>query len=68
MEAYVYLWTTEKGSWVLVNTEYGYCIVNKVEQTALLVTDDDLEQKLIDKMISEGCKTYDNINDAYADV
>ena len=68
MEEYTYLWTTEKDKWVLVNTEFGYGIVNKIEQTALLVTDDELEQCLIDRMIAEGCQTYDNINDAYADV
>lgn len=68
MEEYAYLWTTEKDDWVLVNTEYGYGIVNKKTRMALLVSDDDLEDALIDKMLRSGNKTYSNINDAYADI
>lgn len=65
---YEYLWGKEQNNWVLVNTSYGYCIVNKREQSALLVSDDDLEDALIEKMLVAGNKTYENINDAYADV
>ena len=67
IEDYNYLWTTEKDSWVLVNTEYGYTIVNKKAQKALLVTNEELADALIEKMLKEGNQTYENINDAYAD-
>lgn len=65
---YEYLWTTEKNDWVLVNTSFGYSIVNKTEQMVLLVSDEELEQALIENMLSNGCKVYDDIKDAYNDV
>ncbi len=65
---YEYLWTTEKADWVLVDSSYGYGIINKRTQMYLSVSDDDLEKALIEKMLTEGCNTYNNINDAYADI
>ena len=35
LSEYKYLWTTEKDDWVLVNTTFGYGIVNKTEQVVL---------------------------------
>ncbi len=67
-EEYSYLWTTRKEEFALVNTEYGYGIVNKIEQTVLSISDEALEEAVIQKMSNEGCKVYDNILDAYADV
>ena len=67
IEGYNYLWTTEKDSWVLVNTEYGYAIVNKKDQKALLVSNEKLADALVEKMLKVGNRTYENINDAYAD-
>ena len=64
---YEYLWTTEKGNWVLVSTAYGYGIVNKKTRSMLVVSDDALENALIERMQAEGCKMYSNINDAYLD-
>ena len=64
---YEYLWSTEKNDWVLVNTSYGYGIINKVTQSMLMVSDDELEKAFIERMLAEYCKTYDNIKDAYAD-
>lgn len=65
---YDYLWNSEKGDWVLVNTSFGYGIVNKKTQSALVVSDELLESALIDRMLSEGNKQYNDINDAYSDV
>ena len=65
---YDYLWNSEKDEWVLVNTSFGYGIVNKKTQSALLVSDEALESALIDRMLSEGNKIYDDINDAYSDL
>lgn len=67
IDDYKYLWTTEKDSWVLVNTEYGYAIVNKKDQKALLVSNEKLADALVEKMLNAGNRTYENINDAYAD-
>lgn len=67
IEEYTYLWTTKKDEYVLVNTEYGYGIVNKKEQTVLSISDEVLEEQLINKMLEEGNKVYENILDAYAD-
>lgn len=63
-----YLWTTKKDEYVLVNTEYGYGIINKKTQMYLSISDDELEKAIIQKMLDEGNKTYEDINEAYADV
>lgn len=65
---YSYLWTTNKKEYALVETEFGYGIVNKKEQTVLSISDEKLEETIIQKMIDEGIKTYKNILDAYADI
>ncbi len=65
---YDYLWSSEKEDWVLVNTSFGYGIVNKKTQSALLVSDEALESALVERMLSEGNKKYEDINDAYSDV
>ena len=65
---YEYLWTTEKADWVLVDSSYGYGIINKKTQMYLSVSDDALEKALIEKMLTKGSKTYNNINEAYADI
>ena len=51
LSEYRYLWTTEKQDWVLVNTSFGYGIVNKTEQIILSVSDKKLEQALIEQML-----------------
>lgn len=65
---YDYLWNSEKADWVLVSTSFGYGIVNKRTQSALSVSDEQLESALIKRMLSEGNKKYDDITDAYSDV
>lgn len=67
IDDYNYLWTTEKQSWVLVNTEYGYAIVNRHDHTALLVSCDELADALVEQMLKSGNQIYENINEAYAD-
>ena len=44
---YEYLWTTEKDEWCLVYTENGYCIINMINQSALLISDSELENEVI---------------------
>lgn len=68
IDEFSFLWTTGKDSYVLVDTEFGYGIVNKIEQTVLSISDEDIYQAVIKKMLAEGNKIYDNILDAYADV
>lgn len=68
IDAYKYIWTIKKEEFVLVNTDYGYGIVNKKEQTVLSISDEALEEMIIQKMLDEGNKVYENILDAYADV
>lgn len=65
---YEYLWDKNKAEYVLVNTEFGYGIVNKKEQTVLSISDEELEEAIIAKMLEEGNKVYENILDAYADI
>lgn len=64
---YSYIWTIEKDDYVLVNTEFGFGIVNKKKQMVLSISNDELEKAIIKKMLDEGNKTYENINEAYAD-
>ena len=68
LEEYSYLWTTEKEDSVLVNTEYGYGIVNKRNHTVLSISDESISKAVVQKMLDEGNKTYENILDAYDDV
>lgn len=68
IDKYKYLWELEKADWVLINTEYGYGIVNKKTQMALLVSDDMLEAAIIDKMLESGNDVYENIDDAYSNI
>lgn len=44
-----YLWTSEMGQWVLVKSERGYIIVNKLKKTMLLVEDEVLKGALATK-------------------
>ena len=67
-DEYSYLWNAQKRDWVLVNTQYGYAIVNKRTQMALMISDDDLEEEVIRNMLDAGNRVYDSINEAYADV
>lgn len=67
LDEYKYLWESEKNDWVLVNSPYGYGVINKRTQSMLLVSDESLENAIIDKMLAAGNKTYDDIESAYAD-
>lgn len=68
LDEFNYLWTTQKKDWVLVNTEYGYSIVNKQKKQILAISDEKLDQAVTQKMQDEGCRIYENILDAYSDV
>lgn len=68
IDEYKYLWDSEKDDWVLVSTSFGYGIVNKKNQSVLVVSDEALELALIERMLAEGNKKYADINEAYSDV
>ena len=68
IDEFNYLWTSQKEEFVLVNTEYGYGIVNKKTHVVLSISNEQLEEKVIQKMLKEGNKIYDNILEAYEDV
>jgi hypothetical protein len=68
LDDYSYLWTTQKDEFVLVNTELGYGIINKKTQMILSVSDNALEDQIIQKMLAEGNQVYEDILAAYADV
>lgn len=68
IDKYNYLWETEKDNQVLVDTEYGYSIINKKEQTALVVSDEKLESALIQQMLKAGNKIFNDIKEAYDNV
>lgn len=68
IENYSYIWEEKKKDFVLVETDFGYGIINKKEQTMLLMSDEELEQKIVNKMLENGNKIYDDIKQAYNDV
>lgn len=68
IDDFSYIWTSEKDDYVLVNTEFGFGIVNKKKQMVLSISNDELEIAIIKKMLDEGNKTYEDINEAYADI
>ena len=63
-----YLWQEEKEDWVLVKSEDNYFIINKRTQMGLLVSDEGLDQALIQKMLDSGNKVYNDIEEAYNDI
>ena len=63
IQKYSYLWEEEKNNWALVNTDYGYAIVNIKTQSMLIVSDDALEKELISKMEEAGNSKYESILD-----
>jgi hypothetical protein len=68
IEEFSFLWTTKKEEYVLVNTEFGYVIVNKKEKRVLCISDENLSKAVKQKMLAEGNNIYEDILDAYADV
>lgn len=68
IENYSYLCNEKREDSVLVKTDLGYGIVDKKEHSVLLMEDEELEQRIIRKMLKNGNKVYDDINQAYADV
>ena len=62
---YEYLWKDEKDQWVLVDSPYGYGIVNVQSQSILMVSDPELKRNLIKKMEEAGCRKYSTISAAY---
>ena len=45
----------------------GMPVIHKKDQKALLVSNEELADALVEKMLKAGNQTYENINDAYAD-
>ena len=68
VEDYSYLWKEEKEDYVLVKSSLGYSIIDKKHQMMLVVEDDELAKKLIEKMLENENKIYEDINQAYKDV
>ncbi len=63
-----YVWTTQKDDFVLVRDEHGYAIVNKREQKVLHIEDEGVGSAVVGRMLDAGCRVYEGILDAYADV
>ncbi len=66
LDEFNYVWGEDKHDWVLVNTQRGYSIVNKKTQMVLLISNSDLEEAVIQRMLNEGNLIFDDIVDAYA--
>lgn len=65
LSKYQYIWGEEKPDWALVNSPYGYGIVNIRTQMMLMISDDELEKALIRKMEESGNAKYDSIVNAF---
>ena len=67
MEEYAYLWNEEKDSWVLIDSEYGWCIFNLDTRIALYISDDAVFDAVVDKLLAEGARRYSSLEEADAD-
>lgn len=65
-----FLWNEEKDKWVLVKLEEdeNYVIINRVEQTMLLIEDDTLSKAIKNEMLKHGNKVFDTIIEAYESI
>lgn len=59
------VWTTEKDNYVLVNTEFGYAIVNQGSRTMLCISDEQLHDEVVSNMLASGCRVYATIEEAF---
>ena len=64
IDDFEYAWTTAKDDYVLVNSEFGYGIVNQKTQMALCISDEALEDAVIEKMRESGNRVYESILEA----
>lgn len=67
IQNYSFIWDEKRENFVLVKTDLGYGIVDKKEHAMLLISDEELEQRIIEKMLENGSKVYNDINQAYMD-
>ena len=73
VENYSYLWKEKKEDYVLIKPTVGdeileYAIIDKKHQMMLMMEDNELAKKLVEKMLENGKKIYEDINEAYKDV
>jgi hypothetical protein len=59
-----HVWTTDKCDYVLVDTDYGYAIVNRVSQSMLCISDEQLHEEVVARMLAAGNHVYDTIQEA----
>lgn len=64
-EEFSYLWSTEKDQWILAKVESDYCIINRIDQSMLLISDDDIKKQVIQKMIDSGNSVYESVLDLF---
>lgn len=65
LSKYQYIWERERSDWALVDSPYGYGIVNVKTHMLLHIDDDELEKAVINKMEESGNDKYDSITDAF---
>lgn len=63
LNEFSYMWESEKDKYVLLNDELGNSIlyINGKEIMFVLIEDDVLDDLIINKMIENGNKVYNNI-------
>lgn len=62
---YQYLWQEEKSDWALVDSPYGYGIINIRTHMMLVLNNHELECALIKKMEEAGNSKYASVADAF---
>ena len=65
LNEFSYMWESEKDKYVLLNDELGNSIlyINGKEIMFVLIEDDVLDDLIINKMIENGNKVYNNIDE-----
>ncbi len=56
LESFSYLWDGSEPGWIVLKDKYDYTIFNKETQMALLMEDEDLNNRLAAMMILSGCE------------
>ena len=61
IEPFSYLWTDEQDDWVVIKDEYDYTFFNKQTQNALVIEDENLNNKVAAMMIMQGCEVFSGV-------
>lgn len=63
--SYSWLWNENREDYVLIDTGYGYAIVNKIEKYILWIADEEVSENVTAEMKKRGNQVFDCLKNAY---